>query len=700
MGAASPAHAAGLSVSKQLFGQTVEPYNGHSTNVYEYTLTNDNGMTVQVLTYGAIIRAIDVPDSSGQLADVALGFNSLQDYVSNDSPPLTTGNAPYLGEVLGRYANRIAGGRFTLAQPGGSQTYTVPINSDGSSLNGGLVGFGSHVWGDDQAIQGPGYVGVQMTLVSPNGDAGGPAGSPGCPNGCTGYPGALQVVVTYTLNDQNELSASYMATDESNNPNLNTVVNLTNASYFNLAGENAPAGSAYGQEIEINAADYTPIDTSQVPLGSEASVTGTPLDFTTPQTIGSRIDDLSANFNAPGYDELGIAQGYNFNWALNAQTAASTGPDGLNLAARAIDPGSGREMSVYTDQPGVQFDTANLLDGSLTGISGDAYRQGAGYALETQHFPDSPNQAGFPSTTLAAGQSMTTTTVWQFSAPALTLSAPSTATAGTAIPAGSIRSALSDTTADASGAITYEVFGPQKSPPSDCASGGTLVGTAAVSGGGDYAPASGFTPASAGNYYWYASYSGDAADQPTNSGCGAAMATTSVAAAPAAPATPAAPAAPAVPPAPSSSTPPSRGASLSALHLSPRQLSTAGRRVRGRCVKPTRRNASGAACRLALKLVIDYTLSGAAPVTLDIRGTAPGRRVGKACVVPTDKNSRRRRCTRVLSAGSITLDGTSGANQSSWNGEFGGHQIAAGAYTLTARVNGVVEGSGTFVVRA
>jgi aldose 1-epimerase len=403
-----------LSVSNALFGQTIEPYTGKETPVYRYTLTNDRGMSVQILTYGGIVQTIKVPDRHGRVADVVLGFPTLQDYVNEDSPPVTANGGPYFGELVGRYANRIAKGTFTLNQPGvGPVTYTVPVNNGVNSLHGGLVGFGNHVW-SGQEVHGPGYVGVQLTLVSPNGDQAGAAGSPGCPDSCTGYPGQLQDVTTYTLNNRNQLAIHYRATDESSN--LNTVVNLTNHSYFNLAGEDAPPGSAYGQFVKINADKYTPTDSTQIPLGTEASVFGTPFDFTTPHTIGSRIDDVSAPDNAASPpDQLLVAQGYDHNWVLNPQTPGTTGPDALNLAARAFDPVSGRELTVWTDQPGVQLYTSNFLTGTLVGISGHAYRQGAAYTFETQHFPNSPNQTNFPSTELDAGKTFTTTTIFQFS---------------------------------------------------------------------------------------------------------------------------------------------------------------------------------------------------------------------------------------------------------------------------------------------
>ena len=403
----------GLSVSRQFFGQTVEPYTGKETNVYRYTLSNANGMSVQILTFGGIIQDINVPDKSGHVTDVVLGFKTLQDYVTEDSPPVTANGGPYFGETIGRYGNRIAKGTFTLNQPGvGPVKYTLPINNGVNSLHGGLVGFGDHIWAA-QAVQGHGSVGVQLTLISPNGDSSGAAGSPGCPNGCTGYPGTIKVVVTFTLNNANQIGIHYKTTDLSKN--LNTVINLTNHSYFNLAGEASFPGSAYSQLLQINANKYTPTDTTQIPLGYEASVFRTPFNFTTPRTIGSRIQDYSANFNSPGFNQLQIAQGYDHNWVLNSQTSATTGPDGLNLAAHAWDPNSGRELTVWTDQPGVQVYTSNFLNGTLIGISGHTYRQGAGYTFETQHFPNSPNQPNFPSTELKAGQTVTSTTVFAFS---------------------------------------------------------------------------------------------------------------------------------------------------------------------------------------------------------------------------------------------------------------------------------------------
>jgi aldose 1-epimerase len=390
----------GLSISKQYFGSTVEPYTGKETAVYRYTLSNAEGMSVKILTYGGILQEINVPSSNGSKADVILGFKTLADYVKYDSPPVTANGGPYFGELIGRYGNRIANGTFTLDQPGvGPVTYHVPINNNGNSLHGGLVGFGNHIWAAKE-VRGHGYVGLQLTLVSPNGDQ--------------GYPATLKDVTTFTLNNSDQLGIHYKATNESTN--LNTVVNLTDHAYFNLAGEASPAGSAYGQLLQINADKYTPTNLTQIPLGYNVSVFGTPFDFTTPHTIGGRIDDVSAPDHAPAaYNQLLLAQGYDHNWVLNAQTAATTGPDGLNLAAHAWDPSSGRELSVWTDQPGVQVYTSNFLTGTLVGISGHTYRQGAGYTFETQHFPNSPNQPNFPSTELGAGKTFTSTTVFAFS---------------------------------------------------------------------------------------------------------------------------------------------------------------------------------------------------------------------------------------------------------------------------------------------
>src|SRR6201994_29451 len=203
----TPATASGgLSVTKAPFGSTVEPYTGKNTQVFRYTLRNANGMSVDILTFGGIVQEINVPGRHGKTADVVLGFKTLNEYVTQDSPPVTANGGPYFGEIIGRYGNRIAKGKFTLDQPGvGPVTYTLPINNGVNSLHGGLVRFGNHIWAS-QAVHGKGTAGVQLTLVSPNGDSSGAAGSPGCPNGCTGYPAQLKVVVTYTINNAGQLA--------------------------------------------------------------------------------------------------------------------------------------------------------------------------------------------------------------------------------------------------------------------------------------------------------------------------------------------------------------------------------------------------------------------------------------------------------------------------------------------------------------
>jgi aldose 1-epimerase len=402
----------GLSVSRQFFGTTVEPYTGKPTAVFRYTLRNARGMKVQIITYGATVQTIWVPARSGRSADVVLGFKTLADYVKFNSPPVAPTTGVYFGETVGRYANRIAKGVFSLNQPSqGKVTYTLPVNNGPNALHGGIVGFGNHIWADKPIVTGS-AVGVQLTLNSPNGDEGAAAGSPGCPNGCTGYPAAIKVVLTYTLNNRNQLVLHYTTTNQSKN--LNTIVNLTNHSYFNLAGESSFPGSAYGQLIRINANRYTPTDTTSIPLGFNPTVFGTPFDFTHFFPMGARIADVSAPDKSPGFNQLLEAQGYDHNWVLNRQTAGTTGPLGLNLCAIAIDPASGRHLTVWTDQPGVQFYTSNFLTGTLVGISGHAYRQGQAYTFETQHFPNSPNQPNFPSTELKAGQTQNTTTIFAF----------------------------------------------------------------------------------------------------------------------------------------------------------------------------------------------------------------------------------------------------------------------------------------------
>jgi aldose 1-epimerase len=406
--AARHANGGGLTLTREFFGQAIEPYTGKETDVFRYTLANANGMSVKIITYGGDVQEINLPDQHGHVADVVLGFKTLNEYVTEDSPPVTANGGPYFGELIGRYGNRIANGTFTLNQPGvGPVKYTLQLNNGPNSLHGGLVGFGNHIWAD-QPIVTKNKVGVQLTLVSPNGDGGGAPGSPGCPSGCTGYPAKLKVVVTYTLNNKNQLAIHYKATNESSN--LNTVLNLTNHAYFNMAGE--ASGSAENQVLRINADRFTPTDATLIPTGQLAPVAGTPFDFTHPKTIAPSITDCTAGVNTLGCQQLLLAHGFDHNWVLN-----TTGPrlGALTLAATALDPASGRELTVWTDQPGVQVYTSNFLNGTLVGISGHIYRQTQAYTFETQHFPDSPNHPSFPSTELDVGKTFTSTTIFAFS---------------------------------------------------------------------------------------------------------------------------------------------------------------------------------------------------------------------------------------------------------------------------------------------
>jgi aldose 1-epimerase len=386
-GAAAASARCAPSVTRHSFGRAFDLYAGKKLPVFRYVLANCSGMRVAILSYGGIIQSIRVPGRHGREADVVLGFKTLKDYIQKDSPPVTANGGPYFGETIGRYGNRIANGTFKLD----GHTYTLPINNGVNSLHGGLVGFGNHVWASS-AVHRSGAAGVHLRLVSPNGDDG---ANVGCT--CTGYPGKLTVGVTFTLNNASQLRIHYRATTT-----RDTVVNLTNHSYFNLAGESS--GDVYHQKVQINARSYTPTDPTQIPTGQIATVKGTPFNFIRPHTIGSRINENNK--------QLLIAQGYDHNWVLNPN-----GPHagGLLLAAHAWDHASGRELTVWTDQPGVQFYSGNFLNGTLVGISGHIYRQSAGYTFETQHFPDSPNQPSFPSTELKPGHVLNSSTIFQFS---------------------------------------------------------------------------------------------------------------------------------------------------------------------------------------------------------------------------------------------------------------------------------------------
>ncbi len=332
--------------------------------VERLTLTNTPGMQVSLLTYGGLISAIRVPDRDGTPGNVVLGFTELGDYLER---------SPYFGAITGRYANRIAGARFAI----GEQEFKLAANDGPNSLHGGKVGLDKRVWRATPlpAADGPG---VTMSYLSPDGEE--------------GYPGKLEIDVTYTLTDANELRMDYRAvTDRA------THVNLTNHAYFNMAG----GGDVLGHELTLLASAFTPVDATLIPTGEIAGVAGTPFDFRAPQTIGSRIRTPDA--------QLVLARGYDHNFVIDG-----SGGGRLTLAARVREPVSGRILEVETTEPGIQFYSGNFLDGSLVGAAGQIYRQGDGFCLETQHFPDSPNQPRFPSTLLEPGSTYATTTVYRF----------------------------------------------------------------------------------------------------------------------------------------------------------------------------------------------------------------------------------------------------------------------------------------------
>jgi aldose 1-epimerase len=327
-----------------------------------YTLTNARGLVCKVITYGAIITELHVPDREGVMGDVVLGFDNLAQYVASN---------PFFGCVVGRVANRIANGRFTLD----GKTYTLPINKAPNCLHGGPKGFDKAVW-KAAASASPDGPSVVFTHVSPDGDE--------------GFPGALSVRMTYTLTNENGLRFDYEAVTDRTTP-----VNLTNHSYFNLAGK----GGILGQVLEIRASRYTPVNDQMIPTGVLAEVAGGPLDFTVPKPIGRDLNRVKGKTN-----------GYDHNYVIDG------GGRGVVLAARAHDPESGRTMEVSTDQPGIQFYSSNDFDGKLAGKGGVIFQLRDAFCLETQHFPDSVNQPAFPSTLLRPGQTYRSTTISTFSA--------------------------------------------------------------------------------------------------------------------------------------------------------------------------------------------------------------------------------------------------------------------------------------------
>ena len=345
------------SVTKAEFGKTSD-----GTAIEIYTLKSD-AVEARVMTYGARVVSIKTADKNGNVADVVLGYDSFAGYLADGKT--------YFGAIVGRYGNRIAKGEFVLD----GKTYQVPKNNDGNSLHGGTVGFDKLVWKAREVAEG-----VEMTLVSKDGDQ--------------GYPGTLTAHVRYTLH-HNALRIDYsMTTDK------DTVVNLTNHSYFNLGG--VGSGTILGEEMMLAADKYTPTDKGLIPTGELASVEGTPMDFRKATVIGKRIND---NFEA-----LKLAGGYDHNWVLRGANGE------IKTAARVHDPVSGRVMTVTTTEPGVQFYTGNFLDGTFHGPGGVVYAKNTGLCLETQHYPDSPNHPSFPTTELKPGQTRHSMTTFTFSA--------------------------------------------------------------------------------------------------------------------------------------------------------------------------------------------------------------------------------------------------------------------------------------------
>ncbi len=344
-----------MSIEKQSFGQTED---GKAVELY--TLTNASGLKAEIMTYGGIVTSLQVPDRNGNFADIVLGRDSLDEYIEGN---------PYFGALIGRFGNRIAKGKFTLD----GVEYTLAVNNGPNHLHGGIKGFDKVVW-DAEEMQTDGGPGLKLTYQSRDGEE--------------GYPGTLSCTVIYTLTDNNELKISYEAeTDKA------TVVNLTHHSYFNLGGHNS--GDILGHELTINADHFTPVDNSQIPTGEIKPVKDTPMDFTKPMVIGSRIQQVEG--------------GYDHNYVLNSSDGS------LALAAWVYEPKSGRVMEIFTTEPGVQFYTGNFLDGSIKG-KGAVYKKHTGFCLETQHFPDSPNKPDFPSVVLKPGERYTQLTVHKFSA--------------------------------------------------------------------------------------------------------------------------------------------------------------------------------------------------------------------------------------------------------------------------------------------
>src|SRR6059058_3397164 len=358
----------GGGIARKPFGSTER-----GEAVSAYTLKNAHGIELQVLDYGGVIVSLRVPDRTGRLADVVLGFDSLADYQRG---------SPYFGALIGRYGNRIARGRFTLE----GRTYTLATNNGPNHLHGGVRGFDKVVW-SVAPFERADSVGLVLNYTSPDGEE--------------GYPGTVRATVTYTLTDRNELIFDYHATTDRATP-----VNLTQHSYFNLAGDGK--GDILGHVVTLNADRFTPVDSTLIPTGEVKSVAGTPFDFRTSTAIGARIDRND--------EQLRYGRGYDHNFVLNKGGRGGKGgiEGDVTLAAHVYEPTTGRVMEISTTEPGLQFYSGNFLDSTLRGKQGVVYGHRSGFAMETQHFPDSPNKPAFPSTILRPGEEYRSRTIYRF----------------------------------------------------------------------------------------------------------------------------------------------------------------------------------------------------------------------------------------------------------------------------------------------
>ena len=349
-----------MRIEKSVFGKT---HQGETIDLF--TLTNAQGLRVKIMTYGAIVVSLEVPDRDGHMDDIVLGYDGLEGYLQND---------PYFGAVVGRYGNRIAKGKFTL----NGEEYQLAVNNGENHLHGGIRGFNEVIW-EAETKEETDALSVELSYISPDGEE--------------GYPGNLSCMVIYTLNNQNELGIKYQATTDKT-----TVVNLTHHSYFNLSGQGKR--DILDHELQLAADRFTPVDEGLIPTGEMLPVEGTPMNFRNPTAIGARIEQDD--------QQLKYGGGYDHNWVLNSQDGS------LALAAEVYEPSTGRIMKVFTTEPGIQFYSGNFLDGSIAGKKGLIYKRRFGFCLETQHYPDSPNQPHFPSVVLKPGETYSHETVHRF----------------------------------------------------------------------------------------------------------------------------------------------------------------------------------------------------------------------------------------------------------------------------------------------